>query len=543
MQEQDATQFEILNRVDVGGMAEIFRARNLSNGQIMAIKRILPSLAGQPNFVNMFIDEAAVCMALHHPNIVRVEQIGLMDDALFLSMEFVDGTNLREVLSYANQNNYHIPIHEALRIAIHVLDGLDYAHHLCNEAGEALNLIHRDVSPPNILLGYNNDVKITDFGLVKSKAQVSKTVPGLIKGKFSYLSPEAAYGESLDLRSDIYAIGIILWEMLTSRPLFSDPVEMKILDLVRKSIIPSMAQFNPDMTPELEAIVLKGLARHRSDRYSTAKEFADALRKYLEGMGNPKTELGKIVAMVKPPRVDDSGDMAVVPEGASASDETVQPHTRSELIPIEQLRKAAGEVPVKDVDSLNDSLLDDNLLKGAEADDDDGGLPLGSEFLNLGDDDDSWDDPGDVSVLEEPKGSLKIPFVIDKDSDKPADDKKSDSDKHADDKKSDSDKPADGKKSDSDKPADDKKSDSDKPADDKKSDAEKSKGISLSKSPMSHGMDFVDLSKPVKSSGHPSSSYPQENTGFRLTGLQIVGIIIILAVIAFFVCRFALGII
>lgn len=299
--QQENTQFEILNRVDVGGMAEIFRAKNLSTGEIVAIKRILPQLIGQGDFINMFIDEAAICMLLHHPNIVRVDQIGLMDDALFLAMEYVDGTNLREILNFASQYNFKLPIHEAVRIAILILDGLEYAHHLCDNDGNHLNMIHRDVSPPNILLGYNGDVKLTDFGLVKSKAQISHTVPGLIKGKFSYLSPEAAYGESIDLRSDIYAVGIILWEMLTSRPLFSDPVEMKILDLVRKSIVPPIAPINPAVPPELESIVMKGLARNRKDRYASAAEFADALRSFLQSIGNPKSELGKIVSAIKPP--------------------------------------------------------------------------------------------------------------------------------------------------------------------------------------------------------------------------------------------------
>lgn len=297
---EKATQFEILNRVDVGGMAEIFRARNIETGEILAIKRILPSLVGQAEFVKMFIDEAGVCLSLKHPNIVRVDQIGMMDNSLFMSMEYVDGTNLREVLSFANQYNFILPIHEAVRIAICVLDGLQYAHVHTNEKGEALNLIHRDVSPPNILLGYNGEVKITDFGLVKSKSQISKTVPGLIKGKFSYLSPEAAYGESIDLRSDIYAVGIVLWEMLTSRPLFVDPVEMKILDLVRKSIVPSVRSINPLVPEALEAIVMKGLARDRAKRYQTAQAFADDLRGFLDSIGNPPSELGDIVSKIKP---------------------------------------------------------------------------------------------------------------------------------------------------------------------------------------------------------------------------------------------------
>lgn len=359
---QEATQFEILDRVDVGGMAEIFRAKNLENGQIMAIKRILPQLARQTNFVSMFIDEAAVCLKLNHPNIVRVDQIGLMDEALFLSMEFVYGINLRELLGFANQYQFSLPVHEALRIAILVLDGLEYAHNLCNENGEPLHLIHRDVSPPNILLGYNGDVKITDFGLVKSKTQVSKTMPGLIKGKFSYLSPEAAYGESIDPRSDIYAVGIILWEMLTSRPLFNDPVEMKILDLVRKSIVPPIAQFNSNVTPELEAIVMKGLARNRKDRYSTAAEFAQALRAYLKKLGDPKSELGNIIAQIKPPKyADEDIDFSPAPEGATAADAELQPHTRSALIPIDSVRKQAGDASIDLDKTVENSVLQADL--------------------------------------------------------------------------------------------------------------------------------------------------------------------------------------
>lgn len=347
MSEQEGTKFEILNRVDVGGMAEIFRARNLDTGEIMAIKRILPSLVDQAGFVSMFVDEAAVCLALRHPNIVRVDQIGLMDEALFMSMEFVDGPNLREILSDANQKHYFLPIHESLRIAIGVLRGLSYAHNLCNDKGELLNLIHRDVSPPNIMVSYSGDVKLTDFGLVKSKIQISKTVPGLIKGKYSYLSPEAAYGESIDHRSDIYAVGIVLWEMLTSKPLFTDPVEVKILDLVRKSIIPSIRKINPAVSPQLEAIVMKSLARDRAKRYQTAEEFANDLSAYLETLGNPVSELGAIAGRVKPPRYAESNEaQALEGSESSAHSDDIAPHTRSELVPLSELKKAAeGGLP------------------------------------------------------------------------------------------------------------------------------------------------------------------------------------------------------
>lgn len=319
----EGTQYQILDRIDVGGMAEIFRAKNLDTGATVAIKRILPELSRQPEFVDMFVDEAAVCMLLDHPNIVRVYELGMMDGDLFLSMEYIAGLNLRDLLNYANANNYPIPIAEAILIAIHVLDGLEYAHHCRDNDGVPIHLIHRDVSPPNILLGYNGDVKITDFGLVKAKSQMSRTVPGLIKGKFSYLSPEAAYGESIDLRSDIYAVGIILWEMLACRPLYTDPVEVKILDMVRRSIIPELAPINPGVTPELEAIVQKALARNRDDRYPSAKAFADALRVCYKNIGRPKSHLREIVALANPPVRDD--------------DDAPKPISVSQLVPLEEI--------------------------------------------------------------------------------------------------------------------------------------------------------------------------------------------------------------
>jgi len=344
----EGTQYQILDRIDVGGMAEIFRAKNLNTNEIVAIKRILPELSRQADFVDMFVDEAAVCMLLDHPSIVRVYELGMMDNDLFLSMEYVEGLNLRELLNYACTTGTPIPMHESVLIAIHILDGLEYAHHCRDNEGEPLNLIHRDVSPPNILLGYNGDVKITDFGLVKAKTQMTHTVPGLIKGKFSYLSPEAAYGESLDLRTDIYAVGIILWELLACRPLFADPVEMKILDMVRRSIIPELSPLNPAVTPELEAIVQKGLARNRAERYQTAKEFAEALRAYYKSIGRPKSQLGQIVALAKPPVNHDEDE---IPQ---------RPPSVSQLIPLDAIEasirrekeKAAEEARRSQLESL-----------------------------------------------------------------------------------------------------------------------------------------------------------------------------------------------
>jgi len=308
----EGTQFRILERVGVGGMAEIFRARNEKTGDIVAIKRILPALGRQPEFVNMFVDEAVVCMGLVHPNIVRVHQLGMMGEDMFLSMEYVDGINLQDLLNFSNKYDFFLPVHEAMRIAIAVLDGLDYAHGYRDDAGKSLSIVHRDVSPPNILLGCDGSVKLTDFGLVKAKTQMTRTVPGLIKGKFSYLSPEAAYGESVDVRSDVYAVGIILWEMLTARPLFVHPVEMKILELVRKSIVPAISPINASVPPELESIVRKGLARNREERYQTARAFADALRALYVAMESPASSLGQIVSAIWSAPAEGSGEERAV---------------------------------------------------------------------------------------------------------------------------------------------------------------------------------------------------------------------------------------
>lgn len=321
--ESEARQIKILNRIDVGGMAEIFRAKRLDTGALIAIKRILPGLSEQEEFVRMFIDEATVCMALRHPNIVHVEQLGRLNGDLFLAMEYVAGINLRELLNFSNSYSFFLPAHEVVRIAIRILDGLAYAHAATDDSGQALQIIHRDISPPNILLGYNGDVKITDFGLAKAKTQIAQTIPGLIKGKFSYLSPEAAYGESLDLRSDLYAVGIVMWEMLTANPLFDDPVEMQILKLVRQSIIPPISNYNDAVDPKLEIIVRKALSRNRGDRYQTAKEFADVLHDYLKTIDAPPSELSKIVCAISPPPDDSyllpSTQEEILIDNASAS--------------------------------------------------------------------------------------------------------------------------------------------------------------------------------------------------------------------------------
>ncbi|MEM9191024.1 MAG: serine/threonine-protein kinase, partial [Myxococcota bacterium] len=204
-------------------MAEVFRGEAQSVQGFrkqVAIKRVLPHLAQNQNFIAMFLDEARLGARLTHANIVTVFDIGAADNTYFIVMEFVDGANLKNVMESLRKQGRRFPMKEAIFICIEACRGLNYAHETIDDEGRALDIVHRDVSPPNILISKRGEVKLTDFGLAKATTQLEKTDPGVVKGKFSYLSPEAALGQPVDARADIFALGIVLWEMLAGRRLF-----------------------------------------------------------------------------------------------------------------------------------------------------------------------------------------------------------------------------------------------------------------------------------------------------------------------------------
>ncbi len=217
-------KYRILEKLDSGGMAEIYRAEaELIQGlkKQVAIKRILPHLTKNEKFVAMFLDEAKLSLYLDHANIVHVFDIGRSGETYFIVMEYVHGPNLRSVNESMHRLGQSIKIEEAIFMMMEVCKGLGSAHDMVSpEDGQSLNIVHRDVSPPNILLSRNGEVKLVDFGLAKAASQVEQTDPGVVKGKFSYLSPEAASGQTVDFRSDLFAVGIILFEVLTGRRLF-----------------------------------------------------------------------------------------------------------------------------------------------------------------------------------------------------------------------------------------------------------------------------------------------------------------------------------
>ncbi len=277
-------RYKILSKLDAGGMAEIYLARAVSVGGIeknVAIKRVLPSLTKNKRFVNMFLDEARLSMVLNHANIVQVFDVGRADGTYFIVMEFVDGHNLRRIIQRAAERNYRIPVHHGAYLLSEVCKGLAHAHEQRDTNGNPLGIVHRDISPPNVLLSKAGEVKITDFGLAKAITQLEITDPGIVKGKFSYLSPEAASGKPVDHRADIFAAGILLWEILAGRRLFYGKTDMETVELVRKAEVPLLAPFNKEVTPELEQILQKALTRDPKQRWHSARDFGDALSRYL----------------------------------------------------------------------------------------------------------------------------------------------------------------------------------------------------------------------------------------------------------------------
>ena len=251
--------------------------------RVVAIKRVLPHLTSNPQFVSMFLDEARLSLYLAHANVVSVFAIEKADDgAYMLVMEFVDGCDLKELIEHQIHKHGRMEMALAVFLIVEAAKGLYYAHTLEHpETRKPLNIVHRDISPPNIMLSKNGEVKVVDFGLAKANSQVEITDEGVVKGKFSYLSPEAALGEEIDARTDVFALGIILWEMLTGRRLFLADKPTKTIEAVRAARVPSIPALNPNVPPELDMIVRKALARDPKDRYQTAADLGDVLSNFL----------------------------------------------------------------------------------------------------------------------------------------------------------------------------------------------------------------------------------------------------------------------
>jgi serine/threonine protein kinase len=277
-------RYRVIERLESGGMAEVFRAE--SEGlqgfrKQVAIKRVLPHLSSKKKFISMFLDEARLSAQLSHSNCVQVFDIGVGDSAFFIVMEFVDGANLKAIIEHIKKHGRDFPVEAAVYIALEICKGLAYAHELTDPNGIPLYIVHRDMSPPNVLITKHGEIKIVDFGLAKANSQLEKSEPGIIKGKFSYLSPEAAMGQDVDARTDVFAVGIILWELLAGQRLFLGDTDFQTVKKVQAAHIPSISQINRKVPQELERIIVRALARDPSQRYPTARSVGTDLSKFM----------------------------------------------------------------------------------------------------------------------------------------------------------------------------------------------------------------------------------------------------------------------
>jgi eukaryotic-like serine/threonine-protein kinase len=277
-------KYLLLERLNVGGMAEVFTAKAFGvEGfeRILAIKKILPTMAEDEEFITMFIDEARISVQLNHANVVHIHELGKHDDAYYIAMEYVSGKDLRALLERFRRRREIMPTAMAVFVASKMCEGLDYAHRKKDARGQDLSIIHRDVSPQNILLSYEGEVKIIDFGIAKAANRSQKTQAGILKGKFGYMSPEQVRGQPIDRRSDIFAVGVTLYEMLTGEKLFVGESDFSTLEKVRNAEVPLPRQFNPNIPAGLEKVVLKSLAREVEDRYQWSSDLQEDLMRFL----------------------------------------------------------------------------------------------------------------------------------------------------------------------------------------------------------------------------------------------------------------------
>jgi serine/threonine protein kinase len=322
MKDHQQQRYRVVERLASGGMAEVFLAESAGiEGfkKLVAIKRVLPHLSEKKRFIAMFLDEARLSAHLSHSNCVQVFDIGVGDNAYFIVMEYVDGADLKGVIEYLKKNNRQFPVEAAVHIAVKISEGLTYAHELTTSEG-ALAIVHRDMSPPNVLITKFGEVKIVDFGLAKASSQLEKSEAGIIKGKFSYLAPEAAMGEEVDHRADIFAVGIILWEMLAGRRLFIGDSDFATVKQVQQAKVPSIAAIRKDVPIELERIINRALAKDLTVRYSSARALGQDLISFLYRFGRPVSSFD-IAELVR-------GAMAlrkkVAPDKASIIDKLIE---------------------------------------------------------------------------------------------------------------------------------------------------------------------------------------------------------------------------
>ncbi|MBK8013758.1 MAG: protein kinase [Deltaproteobacteria bacterium] len=283
----DFGKYRLTRRIATGGMAEIFLAHPIAApSELLVIKRILPHLAKEAgDFLSMFLDEARIASQLNHENVVRIEDVGQIDGAYYIAMEYVHGEDIRRIFNRAFKLQRSLPLSHSIRVVADAGIGLGYAHKLKDLTGRPVGLVHRDVSPQNIIVGYDGQVKIVDFGIAKAAGKVTQTRAGVLKGKYSYMSPEQAVGDGIDHRTDIFALGIILYETTTGTRLFKRHNELATLQAIIKCEFAPPSDVLPGYPPGLERALMKALAKDPADRYAHAEDFSAALNEFTRSTG------------------------------------------------------------------------------------------------------------------------------------------------------------------------------------------------------------------------------------------------------------------
>ena len=284
MREQQYGKYLLLDRIAVGGMAEIFLARQMGPEgfeKTVVLKRIRPHLGDKRSFVRMFLNEAKLAAQLNHPNIIHIHDLGKVGDSYFIAMEYLFGRDMRRVLPKCEQQGIAFPIVYACKIASQVLEGLYYAHQKTDLQGRPLGIVHRDVTPENIFVSFDGGVKILDFGIAKAANQVEMTRAGEIKGKLSYMSPEQCMGKPLDNRSDIFSLGVVLYEWVSGFKLFTGESDVAVLKSITDGRIYKPSYFKGDVPEPIEQILMRALEKDPAQRYQTAWEMQYDLDKFL----------------------------------------------------------------------------------------------------------------------------------------------------------------------------------------------------------------------------------------------------------------------
>ena len=281
-------QYVIEEHIATGGMADVYKARMMGMEgfqKTVAIKRILGNLTDSDEFVRMFIDEAKLAAQLNHNNIIHIYDLGKVDRSHYIAMEYIEGHDLRSILELCRQRDVKMPIEVALYVTNLLASALDYAHKKHDFEDRALGLVHRDVSPQNVLISFDGDIKLCDFGIAKAASKASQTRSGALKGKLQYMSPEQAWGKDIDHRSDIFSLGLVLFEMLTNEKVFSGTSELSVLEQVRDPIITAPSMKNADVDSEVDRIIFLALSAERDERYQSAEDLQRDLEKVMRKKG------------------------------------------------------------------------------------------------------------------------------------------------------------------------------------------------------------------------------------------------------------------